>query len=320
MNPHLLSVFSSVIFTTFATTAAAKAEASFHRDRAAILGMAGTFEVDFKFAETVSLKEDYEIKKPYNTKALELVKVAEDLGTSITLQHLLVVEDMDGPAVIKHWAQVWIYEDLHSLTFEGRRTWLPVEHSAEQVEGTWTQLVTQVDDSPRYKSFGKWEHTANYSAWTSQLSTRPLPRREYTKRSDYDRLLVTNTHLITPEGWVHLQHNRKEVRREGRSFFLCLETGENTYKRVTPEPESDKAEGIAIAEEYWEATHGFWKEVRALWTELLTTSNNPIHYVAKIDGEKKGLMSRISNLAETAKNGEAVARTDIEAILYEHLR
>ena len=173
MKRHLLPTLSSVLFLTFASHVAAEGEQNFDRDRASILGMAGTFEVDFNFTETISLREDYEIKKPYNSKALELVKVVEDLGTSITLQHLLVVEDIDGPAVIKHWAQIWNYEDTHSLTFEGSRTWLPVTHSAEEVSGTWTQLVTQVDDSPRLQIL--WQMGALCQLLGLDLSTLDAP-------------------------------------------------------------------------------------------------------------------------------------------------
>ena len=292
---------------------------SFDQDRAAILGMAGAFEVDFRFTETVSLRGDYELKKPYRSKALELVKVVEDLGSSITLQHLLIIEDIDGPTVIKHWAQIWNYEDTHTLTFEGRRTWLPVHQQEEETKGTWTQFVTQVDDSPRYKAKGIWEHTSNYSAWTSELSTRPLPRREYSKRSDYDRLQVVNTHVITTEGWVHLQENRKEVRREGQNYFLCLETGRNTYKRITPEPESDHAAGIVMAEEYWEGTHLFWKDVRALWASVLTESEKPVHYTSKAEPKGKGLMFRMGSLAEESKE-VPVSISVIASLLEEHLR
>jgi hypothetical protein len=90
------------------------ANSSFEKDRAAILGMAGEFRVTFNFEETVALLPDYELRKPYESAAKELVMVADDEGEQITLQHLLVVTDMDGPKVIKHWAQIWTYEDNHT--------------------------------------------------------------------------------------------------------------------------------------------------------------------------------------------------------------
>jgi hypothetical protein len=83
--------------------------------------MSGAFEVEFNFEETVSLDEGYKLKKPYLADAYELVEVAQDTGKSIALQHLLVVEGEDGPVVIKHWGQVWKYEDRRTLNYEGRQ-------------------------------------------------------------------------------------------------------------------------------------------------------------------------------------------------------
>jgi len=102
--------------------------------------MAGAFNVDFKFEETISLSKGYDLKKPYTAKASELVKVVEDTGKQITLQHLLIIDDIDGPSVIKHWAQVWTYEDPRTLNYEGNRTWIPEDHSPEQSSGTNSSL------------------------------------------------------------------------------------------------------------------------------------------------------------------------------------
>lgn len=309
----------ATLLSLFAASAL-QGDDSFDRDRAAILAMVGTFQVEFNFKETISLRPDYELKKPYRSEALELVKVAEDSGDSITLQHLLIVEDIDGPAVIKHWAQIWNYQDTHTLTFEGNSTWLPATLSHEEVAGTWTQLVTQVDDSPRYKAAGKWEHSGDFSEWTSLPSTRPLPRREYTKRSDYDRLEVINRHLITPSGWVHLQDNRKHVRRENQNHFICLESGTNRYTRITPAKGSEQAVGVELAEAYWAATHSFWKDVRHTWVQVLTTSSGPVHYQSRLEDEQKSLMAKMSDLAEESKKDPSISRREIEGLLNEHLR
>lgn len=307
-------------FFSLVVVSALQADESFDRDRAAILAMAGTFQVEFTFQETIALRPEYKVHKPYHTEALELVKVAEDSGDSITLQHLLIVEDIDGPTVIKHWAQIWNYEDTHTLSFEGNSTWLPVTLSSGEVAGTWTQLVTQVDDSPRYKAAGRWEHSGDFSEWTSFPSTRPLPRREYTKRSDYDRLEGINRHLITPDGWVHLQDNRKHVRRESQNHFLCLESGTNRYTRITHEGDSDSAEGVAMAEKYWAATHPFWKDVRQTWVRILTTSQGPVRYQGRLEDEKKNLMAKMGALAEDFQKDPSIALPQIESLLSEHLR
>jgi hypothetical protein len=288
---------------------------TFSQDRAAILAMAGGFEVEFHFAETVALAAGYELKKPYSAKAFELVKVAEDQGSCITLQHLLVVDDEDGPAVIKHWAQIWKYEDLLILNYEGGKTWLPVRHSPEETKGTWTQFVTQTDDSPRYKAQGKWSHLGNSSTWTSELSTRPLPRRDYSKRKDYDLLVVVNKHVITPGGWVHQQDNRKLVSREGKRQFLCVEAGLNRYQRVTDESGN---EGFKIAEAHWAKTHGYWQEVRATWASVIEESEKPIRYAARLDGQR--LMSEINGLARKVENGEVVAGDVSAEVIRKYLR
>ena len=77
------------------------------------------------------------------------------------------------------------------------------------IKGSWSQFVYQVDDSPRYEGFGEWKHYQNSSTWKSNETPRPLPRREKSVRSDYDLIIGTNIHTITPSGWVHEQNNNK---------------------------------------------------------------------------------------------------------------
>jgi hypothetical protein len=292
------------------------AKADFKQDRQAILKMAGTFKIEFTFAETVPLAEGYELKKPYKANAHEMVKVAEDTSERIVLQHLLVVEDFSGPSVIKHWAQIWQYEDPRSLNFVGNKTWEVRDHSPEETKGTWTQFVTQVDDSPRYKARGHWVHDGNASAWTSAISTRPLPRRDYTKRKDYDLLVVTNCHMITSEGWAHAQDNRKLVTRDGQRKFLCVEKGLNHYRRV---PKDKTPEIFAEADAYWKKTHHFWKDVRNSWLEVIAKSDKPISYARSIDGKRLG--SLMGDFVDQIEEEEAkIPRADIDALISRFLR
>lgn len=308
------TLFASLVVAAFPLAAFADTQ-SFARDRAAILAMAGAFEVEFNFTETVALAEGYELKKPYKSKAKELVKVAEDTGKAITLQHLLVVNGEDGPEVIKHWAQIWKYEDPRTLNYEGGKTWLPVDHNEEETKGIWTQFVTQTDDSPRYKAQGRWNHQGNTSTWTSKLSTRPLPRRDYSKRSDYDLLVVVNHHIITPNGWVHQQDNRKLVSREGKRQFLCVEAGLNHYRRII---DDTGKEGFALAEEQWEKTHGFWKVVRGSWDSVVSTSEKPIRYANRIGVNR--LMSEINSMARKVEKGEKVDLASAAKVVEKYLR
>lgn len=236
-------------------------------DRAAILAMAGTHSVTFHFEETTAIAEGYTLRsKPYDEDATEVIVVVEDTPARITLQNLLVVPDrkQGGTRVIKHWAQVWTWEDRQLLDYmgeDGDHLWRKVELSPEQAAGTWSQLVTQVDDTPRYEGYGRWTHQRGESSWESAPTRRPLPRREYSKRDDYDYLLVTNRHTLTPGGWIHLQDNRKVVDRDGEpARVLCLESGLNTYTR------SESPDAHA-ALDWWKEHGAFWNGVREFWIE-----------------------------------------------------
>ena len=191
-----------------------------HADREAILAMTGEYKVKFQFQETGAIEPGYELKEPYTSGATEFVEVVEDTGVYIALQHILVMhpQNEDGtldqdaePVVVKHWRQDWTYEDTTLIAFRGNNTWERVELDPAEVEGTWSQAVYQVDDSPRYESFGTWQHVGDRSAWQSAETWRPLPRREFSKRSDYQVLLASNRHTITPNGRVHDQDNSKLV-------------------------------------------------------------------------------------------------------------
>lgn len=236
------------------------------QDRQAILAMAGTHAVSFRFHETVAVAPGYKLKaKPYEENATEVVEVVEDTPERIALQHLLVVPGKEGkPVVIKHWAQIWTWQDTELLDYCGSEEdheWKRITLTPEQAAGTWSQLVTSVDDTPRYEGVGKWVHEKGQSFWQSQPTRRPLPRREYSKRDDYDYLLVSNRHTLTPSGWVHEQDNRKVVDREEETpQVLCHEFGINTYHRT-------ESEDAAIALSWWRDHSGFWNTVRKFWLE-----------------------------------------------------
>lgn len=276
-------------------------EAAFEKDRKAILAMAGDFEVGFHFRETFSLHEGYEVReKPYDEDAHETVKVVEDSGRRIVLQHLLQV----GPAVVKHWAQIWTFEDTEILQFQGKRVWTTRVLAPEEVKGKWSQRVTQVDDSPRYEGIGAWIHNGQSSEW-SATANRPLPRREHSKRKDYDLLVVTNRHTITPAGWFHEQDNTKWVKRDGQEYPLCREVGLNPYRRVT-------GHDFSKANDYWTKTAGFWKEVRGVWEEI-TPRQGSVKFSLKADAGR--LEDVIEELTEKAEDGKTPTADEIRSAL-----
>jgi hypothetical protein len=242
------------------------------RDRRAILAMAGTFRVSFEFLEVVGFRPGFVPDRPYQSWATELVTVLRDEPRFVSLQHLLVMfmkaEDgsVEGPFVTKHWRQDWRYEDRELLTYRGRNTWATERLRPADVRGTWSQAVFQVDDSPRYESYGRWEHFGNLSRWRSATTWRPLPRREFSVRSDYQVLIGTNEHTITPVGWVQEEDNLKvALDGEGRPIatepVLAKEVGLNRYERL-------KDFDPSAAERYLERTAPFWTAVQEAWAEI----------------------------------------------------
>lgn len=244
-----------------------RSEAAFQRDRDAILAMAGEYDVTFDFREVVALQEDYEFADDKHTGAWEVVRVIEDRGNFISLQHLLLTGEDDDAMVIKHWRQDWEYQPERMMAFRGHDDWDMVDVEAAQAAGAWAQSVYQVDDSPRYAGLARWQHEAGISTWEPEPSWRPLPRRDDTTRSDYHAIEAVNRHVVMPWGWVHEQDNTKlVVDANGNDTPLVREVGVNTYLR-TDLPND------ANADEYWAATAGYWQLVRAYWDNLEATAD-----------------------------------------------
>lgn len=244
------------------------------RDRRAILAMAGEYRVSFDFIEVADFDGAYSPRKPYQSWGTEKVHVIEDRGDFISLQHLLVTKTVNddgsitGPLVTKHWRQDWQYEPASQFVYRGANTWQTVAVDADARQGAWSQSVFQVDDSPRYSGVGRWEHHGNYSTWTGGEGWRPLPRREYSVRDDYQALAGTNRHTITPTGWIHEQQNNKialdanGVPVAGKPV-VGREFGFNRYERI-------KEFDFSAGDRYLVATELLWRAVRAEWSVLLS--------------------------------------------------
>jgi len=245
----------------------------FEQDRRAILAMSGGYRTSFDFLETVGFTKEHQPAQPYQSWGTEFVYVVEDTGSFISLQHILVMyfqannDSKPAPMVMKHWRQDWQYEPESIVTFQGFNNWQKRKINSKETSGNWAQSVYQVDDSPRYQAIGLWEHTGNYSSWASGETWRPLPRREFSVRSDYHVLIGTNKHTITPNGWVQEEDNLK-VKLESVGRFteeapiVAKEIGLARYERII---EHDWTPG----NDYWKKTGPFWKNVRATWSELM---------------------------------------------------
>ncbi|CBA17254.1 DUF6607 family protein [Xanthomonas albilineans] len=273
------------------------------RDRASILAMQGEYSVNFAFDETVLLQPGYKRAPPQRSGGDELVVVVEDSPRKVVLQHLLV--DTKSGHVTKHWRQEWIYEASQRFEFSAEQTWQVRPLAAAATRGAWTQCVYEVSDAPRYCGTGRWDYADGHPTWTSDLSWRPLPRREYTKRSDYSALMVVNRHTLTPAGWTHEQFNTK-VRRmpDGSQHDIAREFGFNDYVKT-------KDVDFAPAYAYWKATRDYWARVRVRWDKWLGTGPG-VHLKTGRDG--MAMIVPLFAQAETVQQGKPVTDAQIDAV------
>ena len=285
----------------------------FERDRRAILAMAGGYRASFDFIEVAGFKGAFKPDKPYQSWGTEKVYVLEDKGRSIVLQHLLVMSivgddgKVEGPFVTKHWRQDWHYEPADQLVYQGNNTWSRVKVPADQRRGQWRQTVYQVDDSPRYSGVAKWQHLGNYSSWGDDNGWRPLPRREYSVRKDYQVLIGSNRHTITPTGWIHEQQNLKvALDDQGRLVttnpVVGRELGFNRYERIT---DFDWSAG----DRYIQGSEPVWSAVRHKWDEVIA---RPRPLRMKGAPDKDQLFVPLYEYAESiAEAQQAVPQADI---------
>jgi hypothetical protein len=241
-------------------------DAKFDADRKAILGMAGTFHINFDFRETVPWRADYTPIDPKTSGGFEVVRVVEDTGRVIRLQHILVVSHEGEVFLVKHWRQDWTYEPKTLLEYQGKGSWALKPVAEAQRKGAWEQTVWQTDDSPRYGGIGRWQHDLGAPRWTSGESWRPLARRDAVRNPVYDRYLGVNRHALTPDGWVHTQDNMKIATKNGALAAVVQETMINSY-------DTDTGFQIAKADDYWAKTKGYWAAVRAAWDAAIAKHN-----------------------------------------------
>lgn len=249
--------------------------AAFERDRRAILAMAGDYRVTFDFLEVAPFIAQENPNAPYQSWGTEKIYVDQDEGEFISLVHILEMRviQKDGavsePMVTKHWRQDWRYQPKRIVEHQGRDRWRQRALDAAAVKGAWSQTVYQVDESPRYASVGRWEHTPSFSTWMSGETWRPLPRREWSVRDDYQVLVGTNRHTINATGWVQEENNLKTVLTSERAIdatrpYLAREYGVARYERI-------RDQQFAAGDRYYGRTKVFWEQVRERWAKVFAS-------------------------------------------------
>lgn len=285
---RLLSIL--LMAAGLSSSTAALASAAPAKDRESILKMAGCNEITFDFKETFAMVPGYQFKAPYHNQALEYVVVDEDSGDRISLQHILVFRG----AVQKHWRQEWTYEPESLFQFkgptDGHATWDKATLAANERAGRWVQRVFNVDDSPRYECAAPWVHWGTNSYWECETG-RPLPRREYTTRNDYQILQARNRHAIRADGWVLEEDNIKVAIENGKQNGLVKEKGENQNFKVD---DSRCRKGA----EYWTENRGTWHAIVAAWNQIYQ-ANSTLKMITPAEGQPE-LYEVLFDLADRA--------------------
>jgi hypothetical protein len=270
------------------------------QDIKSIKSMCGCYEVKFNFAETFQYPKDSLSYKPSQTKhesGLEWVELVEDTPNKIVMQHLLIVSD---DMIIKHWRQDWLFENTDLYSFDKNTSWKYQKLDKKAVKGQWTQKVYQVDDSPRYEGSATWVHVDGQDYWAN-VTDAPLPRREHTKRNDYNVLKRRNIHEITATGWNHEQDNDKLIRDDsGKDVLLAQEKGMDVYTKV---PDIK----CIAAQKWWAENSALWKNVRDKW-QTLFDRHKDLNLEAKVD--KKALYTLLFDLKPNAAKAETDAIID----------
>lgn len=291
------------------------------RDRRAILAMAGTYRVTFDFLEVVPFVAQDPPKAPYQSWGTEKVYVDHDDGKNISLVHILEMRivQKDGsisePMVTKHWRQDWQYQPTYIVEYRGRDHWERRRLTSMETNRAWLQTVYQVDESPRYASVGRWEHSASFSTWQSRETWRPLPRREWSVRDDYQVLLGTNRHTLSPTGWIQEENNLKTVLDSARAIdsshpYVAREYGVARYERIR---DADFAE----ADVYYDRTKQFWDQVRDEWSQIFAKQGE---VTLKGPVDKLGLFQPLFEHADAVVEQGAAENAQNSAVIRKALK
>jgi len=293
---------------------------AFERDRRAILAMAGAYRVTFDFLEISPFDSKAGPQRPYQSWGTEKIYVDQKDDGVISLVHILEmrVRQADGsisePIVMKHWRQDWRYQPTTLVEYQGRDHWKLRKIAKSESKGRWSQTVYQVDESPRYASVGRWEHSPNFSTWLSQDTWRPLPRREWSVRKDYDVLTGTNRHTILSNGWLQEENNLKAVTAgEGKldpgKPYVAREYGVARYQRIT-------GADFAMADKYFRNTRHFWDDVRDTWGQVFAERRS---VTLKGPVDQLGLFAPLFEQADALDADDSQGKPDNARVIREAL-
>ncbi len=283
---------------------------SYDNDVNAIKNLCGCFEVDFKYKETFSPNKKYKLKDTYVNEALEWVSYEPQTDGSIQMQHILI---LDESSIVKHWREEWSFENSTIYTYNKDYHWKSTPLKSENIKNTWTQKVFEVDDRPQYDGVATFTYFDGKTLWQSN-SDAPLPRREYSTRSDYNVLNRLNRLYISDTGYLHEQDNKKITRQAAAiDTLITEEKGYNMYRKVD---ENKCKAGI----DWWNINKLFWLDVRAVWNEILPSQTElKVNRIVEGKTLHDKLFAMNLLLINDKKYNSEKAKKEIRKTITEHL-
>jgi hypothetical protein len=216
-------MFRSLLFTSLASMLSGSVYAEEVIDDASVPGsaslsaadnvrkLAGCFAVTYQFAEDGShdlFNEEYGLDKP--TKEW-VANVRDGNDHSFTLVHVSITDDARA---VPHWHEIWAYRP----------------NEASWTQEVWSRSPDDQGRELRYQCTAPW----HLNRWECHAGRAPKPFRDYGApfgfdRTDYEHLDRENILLVTDEGWVQNEHNKK-IAPDGT--IVAHELGWITYRRL----------------------------------------------------------------------------------------
>ena len=134
-------------------------------------------------------------------------------------------------------------------------------------------------------------------------------------RKDYQVLVGTNRHTITPNGWVQEENNLKVVldaagRPRATMPYLAREYGFARYEHI-------KDYDFGPGERYFTRTEPFWAEVRAAWRDIERRQGS---FTLRAQVDQGQLFLPFFEYAENLSDGGTFDRTGARAFIERTLR
>ncbi len=245
-------------------------------DRAAILALAGVFDVtaEFTFAEGIAPPSP-----PSPIRSRLVGYLTENSADRIGLQYFLLFGE--APLVIKYYREEWVHQPSTLLTVVTNNTFtrLPLPlgpRPSVTTTGTWTRTVYQADEAPAYAAAGRWTHDARGSSWAADRPVRGQPPEGHLNPADASRTpprlhdeiaMARSADAATPPAKLLHRHVWMASENSGSmtpttAASSPLRTALVRYIRLDdPSPN--------VIDAAWQPTAAYWAKVRQQWSAEL---------------------------------------------------